>query len=303
MKPLFPTHIIKQHAKQGMNTNFFKALAITMLPALIISAIATVIMLAIPAARSNIELLMSSDPAKVEGATYSLTLVISPLMVLFSFLEVGAAGAALDMIRGKEVKVKNIFRYFDKWYITAVFPLFTFLTSYGTGELATWAEKAGADKTMVMILLGLCDIISLIISMKLIFLNYTLADSDCKSLKEAIKTAWKMTGITTIVNNYILVLSFFLWYILIAFTCGMAMFYVYPYVMFSLAALYDLNHRFAKGGMAAFGRGATATSEQPAGEQTEDECEYVDANDIDENDDEYEYVDIDSAEDDENSEE
>ncbi len=275
MKPLFPTYIIKQHAKQGMRKSFFKALAVTMLPAFVVSIVAITVMCFTPGFENTLKLLATADIEALDTVFYNFTLAVSALMVVFAFLNVGSMKVTLDMIRGKDVKIRDVFKLYDKWYVAAIYPFITFIYTYGVNELAKMAQASGADAMAMTVVVGVFDIIFYVISFKLIFVEYALADNDCKSFKDAVVKAWRMTGITTIANNLVLMFSFMLWYLLVMFTGGIAMFYVYPYLMFSVAALYDLNCRFAKHGASAFTK-QTPPTDETTQDADEDEYEYID---------------------------
>lgn len=278
MKPLFPTYIIKQHAKQGMRKGFLKAFAVTMLPAVIVSIVAITVMCFTPGFENTLKLLAKADIEALDGVFYNFTLAVSALLVIFAFLNVGSMKVTLDMIRGKDVKIRDIFKLYDKWYIASIYPFVTFIYTYGVNELVKMAQASGADAMVTDVVVGIFDIIFYLISFKLLFFKYVLADNECKSFKASLVTAWRMTGLTTILNNFVLMFSFILWYILVMFTGGIAMFYVYPYLMFSVAALYDLNCRFAKHGAAAFTK-QTPPEDETVQSADEDEYEYIDEED------------------------
>lgn len=241
MKPIFSTYIIKKRAKEGMRRGFFKALAVTFIPALIISTVACGIMMMLPGAENTADLILSGNIEKLETVFDNFSMATGLLGALFAFLSIGSAGATLDMIRGKEVKVRNVFRYYGKWYIAVIYPLCTFAYTYLSEYVSSYLTATGVSDVTVGIISGIFNAAAYVVSLKLMFFEYALSDCECSDIKKAFSEAWSMTGITTVANSITLAFSFLLWAVGVTVTGGVLLIYVYPYLAFSRAALYDLN--------------------------------------------------------------
>lgn len=241
MKAIFPTYLIKQHAKKGMKSKFSTAFLITFIPAVIVSVLAALVISFLPGSENTVTILLSGNAEAMESVIYNFTMAVSAFGALFGFLNIGSIGATLDMIRGKSVKIRDLFKYYDKWYVAAAYPFCTFLYTCIMDAITAIAPASGVLNMVVSALVFLLEIAFFVLQWKLMFFEFVLADSDCANIKEAFKKAWKMSGVHTWVNSWILSVSFFLWFLLSALTGGIALIYVYPYVMFASAALYDLN--------------------------------------------------------------
>lgn len=257
MKPVFPTYIIKKHAKAAMRGRFFKAFAISVIPPAIIMLIAVMFFLYMPGVRSAFELGLSGRFESVEARQYYLDFVtnkyiwaVELIATLFAFLSLGAARLCLDMVRGKEVKVRNVFSYYNKWYIAAIYPALSVAVTTVVNEGLGYLTASGVDAGVVTVLSWVFQIALYFVTFKLIFIDYTLAENNCSSFIGAVKAAWKMVGWNTVVNYITLSLSFIGWLIISCFTFGLALIYVIPYFNLSLAALYEANVKYnAQSGM------------------------------------------------------
>lgn len=252
MKPIFPSYLIKQNAKKSMRRSLLMALAITLVPALVVCVIAAALLCLAPGAENTWVLLTQADLDSLNPVMENLMLSTSALSVVFAFLSIGSKRCVLDMIRGNKVKFKDLFRYYYKWYIAAIYPLATTCYSYAVTFLAKRALTIGMNSTAVNIVETIADVVYFVVTYKLIWFEYFLADNDCENLKDTVKKAWKMTAVGNIVNYFALICSFILWFFVSAFTGGLALIYVYPYMMFSQAMLYEMNIRFEKNGAKAF---------------------------------------------------
>lgn len=251
MKPLFPTYILKKHAKAAMRGNFFKAFAATVTPLLCVVLCTVLVMAFVPEAKDSFDLAINGNfdnyderLAYFDNLMNISTTATSMFLALFAFLTVGAQKLFLDLLRGKEVKVKNIFCFYDKWYIAAIYPVlsaaFTFLIVYVLDTLAA----AGVNGDFVVMLSWVFQIAIYFIAAKFMFVEIILADTECKSVIHAMKTSWKMVGWNTAVNFVMLLISFIGWIFISAFTMGLTLIYLLPYMSISVAALYEANRRF-----------------------------------------------------------
>lgn len=241
MKPIFSTYIIKKRAKEGMRRGFLKAFAVTFVPVVVITLIVCGIMMTLPGAENTADLILSGNIDKLETVFDNFSMATGLLGALFAFLSIGSAGATLDMIRGKEVKVRNVFRYYGKWYIAVIYPLCSFAYSYLSEYVSSYLTATGVSDVTVGIISGIFNAVAYVVALKLMFFEYALSDCECANIKKAFSVSWKMTGITTVANSITLAFSFFLWIVGVTVTGGVLMVYVYPYLAFSRAALYDLN--------------------------------------------------------------
>ncbi len=254
MKPIFPSYLIKQNAKKAMRGNFPMALAITAVPALVVCVIAAALLCLAPGAENTWALITqtNSDLDSLNPVVQNLMLSTSALSIVFAFLSIGSKRTVLDMIRGKKVKFANIFRYYYNWYIAAIYPLVTTCYSYAANYLAEKCLSAGMNAVGVEIVATIADVVYFVVTYKLIWFEFYLADNDCKNFKDALQSAWKKTSVGNIVNYFALICSFILWFFVSALTGGLALLYVYPYMVFSQAMLYEMNKRFENNGAKAF---------------------------------------------------
>lgn len=251
MKPVFPTYILKLHAKRSMRGRIFKVLAVNLIPLLIMGVIMTIAMGYMPGGYDSFKLMVNGNFASQEARMAYMDDVFTNILymqnalsILFAFLSVGCVKVNLDIIRGKEFKIKDVFCYYDKWYIALVYPLATLvIVSIISGGLSL-LEAAGLNSDMVSVIAWVLNIALYIVQLKLIFVYYTLADINCENVWQAVKTAWNMTGTHTVVNDIILAFSFIGWFVLGIITSGIALIYAYPYYQLSVAALYEANVRY-----------------------------------------------------------
>lgn len=245
MKSVYPPAAFKLYAQKAMQGKFLKSLAAAFIPALIISAVAVLLVFITPA-KDAINLLgsgmfQSSEEQMQYVMKLSVRLVygLNLINLLFYFLNVGAEKLCLDIVRGKEAKVTKIFSFYDKWYIALIWPMISFLLSLGMDVGLEYMDNIGANAIAVTALVYICQLALIFLNIKTAFLPYTLADTGCTSFKKAFVLSFKMTGWKTIGNLFLLYISFFGWFLLVAFT-GFAIIYVYPYLKISTAALYNV---------------------------------------------------------------
>ncbi len=251
MTPIFPSFIVKRHAKMAMRGKFFKTLGATMLPALIVSLI-SVILIFIPPVYDAVSLYARGTFANVEEQTlYSVEIInnliygVILLVALFYFLVIGGEKVCLDIIRGKETKVSKIFMFYEKWYIACIWPAISLLLTIVADVVISFMEKSNAPILGIEVFLWVWQLINLIISAKTMFIPYILADNNCESFIKAFIKSWKMVDLRCVVSIFLLYMSFIGWFVLIFFT-GFAIVYVYPYFKLSMATLYHLTLTGAK---------------------------------------------------------
>lgn len=252
MKPLFPTYIIKLHAKKAMLGKFFKVMTCCILPEIIILAFMAIIVLLVPGAGKSIALITTGyfdsmrERLEYQQIVFgNLINTLNAVSVLFAFLSVGAQRVCLDALRGRKVKIKQLFQFYDKWYVALVFPLCTLALSFGIEYAVKLLSEVITNEVALGIIGDLGTAFYYIICIKLFLFNIALADNGCTSLKKAFLSAWKMTGINTILNLMLLSFSFIGWFIISMFT-GIAFLYAYPYFMVCVVALYEANVQYNK---------------------------------------------------------
>ncbi len=250
MKPVFPTYIIKRRAKAAMRGQFFKALWAAVIPMLVVTVLAAVIFSFMPDVKESFGLALNGHFESYEAREVYLNNVmdicmqcINLLSALFAFLSVGAQRLFLDMLRGEKVKVRSIFRYFNKWHIAIIYPVLTVGITTLIREMLDMLIASGMNAEAVTLLAWVIQIAIYIVVCKLMFVELVLADNDCTSFIDAVKTSWRMVGWNTIVNFIMLMVSFIGWVFLAAFTAGLAFIYLIPYMSISVAALYDENKK------------------------------------------------------------
>jgi hypothetical protein len=105
-------------------------------------------------------------------------------------------------------------------------------------------DASGMNGDFVVMLSWVFQIAIYFIAAKFMFVEIILADTECKSVIHAMKTSWKMVGWNTAVNFVMLLISFIGWIFISAFTMGLTLIYLLPYMSISVAALYEANKRF-----------------------------------------------------------
>ncbi len=253
MKPFFPARIIKNHAKAAMKGKFFKAFAICVVPSVIILAVTALVFLLMPGAVDSVNLIFSGNFESLEARMEYMNLVMNNytwalnlISVLFSFLSLGASKLCLDLLRGKEVKIRGVFSYYNKWYIAILYPALSLLVSFTLSEMTTLLSDSGLSFEVVSVISLVGEFMYLIFTFKFMFVEYALADNDAEDFIGAVKASWNMVGINTVMNSILLALSFFGWFILSAMTGGIALIYVLPYLILASAALYEANRLYVQ---------------------------------------------------------
>lgn len=246
MKPVFSSYILKRRAKEAMRGQLFRAFTIAVLPMLIVTLATVVVLGLIPDAREAFELAVNGQfetkEARVLYFDDVMTICmrcVNLLSALFAFLAVGAQSLFLDMLRGKEVKIKGVFRYFNRWHVALIYPGLTVAVTAAAEKMTDMLTASGMDANTVMAVAWILQLVIYFVAFRLMFVELALADGDCKSFADAVKVSWRITGVNTFVSFASLVLSFFGWVVAATFTAGMAFVYLIPYAELSIAALYE----------------------------------------------------------------
>ena len=253
MKPLFPTYILKRHAKAAMRGRFFKAFVAAVAPMLCVTLCTILVMAFVPEAKASFDLVINGKFDSYDArSVYFDTLMnisssaMSLFFVIFAFISVGAQKLLLDLLRGKEVKIKNILCFYDKWYIAAIYPALSAALTFLLTNLLDGLIASGANADFVVMLSWVFQIIIYFLAAKFMFVDIILADTECKNVIHAMKASWKMVGWNTVINVVILSISFIGWIFLSAFTMGLTLIYLLPYMSLSVAALYEANRKFTE---------------------------------------------------------
>lgn len=246
MKPEFSTYTLKKRAKKAMQGKLFKAFAAAVLPVLITLAVAMLVVMLVPDAREAFELTISGKFDTAEARMLYLDSIInictdsvSMLTAVFAFLFIGAQRVFLDMLRGKDVKIRNVFQYFSKWYVAFVYPAVTVAVTYGIRALLDMLLSSGMNAEAVTAIAWVLQIAIYFVALKLMFVELILADNNCTGVVNAIKTSWKMVNMGTMVNMLVLALSFIGWFAAGVITGGLAFVYLMPYMSLTIAAYYE----------------------------------------------------------------
>lgn len=250
MKPLFPTYIIKKHARAVMRGKLFKSFFVAIIPTAVVLLVAAAMYFFVPGAKQSFELALNGSFASIDERQAYLEIVmqnftwaIDLLLVLFAFLSTGASKLFLDMVRGKEFKIRDIFCFYNKWYIASIYPLLTLAVSFGANKALQYLTSLAGEQVASVFAL-IFNIITLVVGFKLMFIDYCLAENGCSDFIGAVKASWKMVGFNTAANSVILAFSFIGWMLASTFTCGILLIYVLPYLSLSLATLYDANKKY-----------------------------------------------------------
>lgn len=245
MSRVFPPIAIKMHAKRMMRGRFRVCAGATIIPALIVTAVFAMLLF-IPQVREAIELITTGSFESEEAQMEFMMKVFSALVyglylitAFFNFLSIGGTKVCLDVVRGKEAKLRNIFLFYDKWYVALIMPLITTAISIGADEVTIRLGETGLNGFVAEVLLFHLQLLLFFISLKTAFVPCALADNGCKSFWQALKTSWRMTNFKTMVSLFLLYISFIGWYFLIGLTMGLVSIYVIPYFEVSAATLYE----------------------------------------------------------------
>ncbi len=248
MKPLFPTYLIKRRAKEAMRGKFFKAFAVVFTELLLVVLIGIGVYFLMPGMKRSFGLVLSGAFPSLEARqmymselmeNYQMGTIV--ITLLFSFVSVGVIKQLLNLIRGREVRVRDVFCYYNKWYVALIYPMVSYLSGWLLSYLIFFAEKAGMSQIAVNFSAIAADVVLMIVSYKLIFLNYALADNDCSDFIGAVKKAWRMVGFNTAINFIWLGLSFLGWLLLSVVGIFLPLLYVLPYMSVATAVLYEMN--------------------------------------------------------------
>lgn len=238
-----PIYALKLDAMRGMRGNMFKALYACVMPAIIISIVASVILSFVPGAMDSVQLIITGvfDSAEAQRSYLidvmnTLTNAVQLVNVLFCFLNIGGSFMLLGMIRGKKVGYKNLFAFFPQWLMAAVYALINFAISFVLGFAREQAVLRFGTADWITLAYYL---MLLFILLKFFFVPYILADEKCKNPIRAIKKSWTMVSLKTMGNIIMLALSFIGWVALAMFTFGASLIFAVPYMRLAGAALYE----------------------------------------------------------------
>lgn len=246
MKPLFPSYMLKGHAKKAMYGNFLKAAAIVMIPPLVIIAVSLLLFNFVPGFKAAFEVTLSGSFESAQARMEYINSLfgkyiwaVQLINVLFAFLSIGAVNLMLGLLRGKEVRIRNIFKFYEKWYIAAIYPALSLLVTVAADKLLEALESAAIGEAYVYFAYLAIEILFMLISFKLMFFEYALCDNGCTDFAGAVKTSWRMTGLNTFFSALTLAVSFIGWLVLALMTAGFLFIYLLPYMTLSFAALYE----------------------------------------------------------------
>ncbi len=249
MRQAFSSYIIKRRAREAMRGRFFTAFWAAVIPMAVVTLAAVLVFSLIPGANETFEPMLNGQFASIEERELYFNSVADICMqcvnlfsALFAFLSVGAQRLFLDMIRGKEVKIRNVFRYFNKWHIAIIYPALTAAVVTLIREVLDMLLASGVNYEVVTLLAWVIQLALYFVACKLMFFELALADNDCTSFIDAAKASWRMVGWSTVVNSVILLLSFIGWVLAAAFTAGIAFLYLMPYMGLALAAFYEMQN-------------------------------------------------------------
>lgn len=241
IQPIF----LKFHARRAMQGNFFKTLFASMIPALIMTGVMLAIML-VPSVQNSVKMVTNGIFETSEAQQLYTINVLNNLLygvnlvsVLFYFLTIGVKKFCLNQALGKEAKIKDVFSFYDKWYVALIYPLFTLAVCFGLDRLLILGGDLPVAEAFVIELIVMAVQLGLfVIEFKMTFLPYALAENGCSSFIKAVKHSWKLTNLKTFATIFLLYISFSGWFFLAMLTTGVALIYAYPYLEMSVATLY-----------------------------------------------------------------
>lgn len=236
----FSTADIKRRARAAMDHNFFKANFAWIMPEIIIMITTAVIMLVSPGGLDCAKILMGMKEASTEEffGIYDVFMNARDIMsVLLAFLSLGGTAVYMKIAAGEKCGCKTVFSFFGSWFSAAALSLTTAAAVFIIGTIVGFLSKLlpFMEGTLA---LGLA-VLTLFISLKLMFAPYVLIDRGGRGWAEAIVSSWKMTNMQVAGNIMWLTLSFLGWIFAVLMTCGAAAFYVMPYYNISVAIYYN----------------------------------------------------------------
>lgn len=248
MNKYVPSYLIKLHARNTLKGNFLKAFCAVVTEAVILLGLSALIIAFMPGGFDHFRLMIQGTFSSMEeqimyqaDVINMFTGVMNLVSILFAFVSVGCCGMFLGIIRRKKVEFKNVFAYYNQWYIALIYPLAVGAVTYIIGLLTKALNSVGLPDAVLMLVTTMADCTIIFITFKMVFVNYALSDNGCTSVVEAVKTSWNLTNGKTFVNLFALIFSFAGWFFLSMFTMGIAMIYALPYIQASLATLYDMT--------------------------------------------------------------
>ncbi len=236
----FSTADIKSRARAAMKHNFFKANFAWMVPEFIIMIMTVLVMVVSPGGVDCAKILLRIKKASNEEffGIYNVLMNARNIMsVLLAFLSLGGTAVYMKIAAGEKCGCKTVFSFFGSWFSAAALSLTSAAAAYVIGTVMGFFSKLlpFMEGTFA---LGYA-VLTLFVSLKLLFAPYILIDRGGNGWAEAIVSSWKMTNMQIAGNILWLTLSFIGWVFAVLMTCGAAAFYVMPYYNISIAVYYN----------------------------------------------------------------
>ncbi len=236
----FSTADIKSRARAAMKHNFGKANFAWAAPEIIIMTLTALVMVVSPGGVDCAKILTGMKEASPEEflGIYNVFINARNLMsVLLAFLSLGGTAVYMKIAAGEKCGCKTVFSFFGSWFSAAALSLAVAAAGYVIGTVIGFLSKLlpFMEGTLA---LGYA-VLTLFISLKLMFAPYILIDNGGKGWAEALVSSWKMTSMPVAGNILWLTLSFIGWIFAVLMTCGAAAFYVMPYYNISVALYYN----------------------------------------------------------------
>ncbi len=161
----------------------------------------------------------------------------SLMSVLLAFLSLGGTAVYMKIAAGEKCGCKTVFSFFGSWFSAAALSLASAAAAYAIGTVIDFFSKLLPFMEGTF---ALCyTVITLFISLKLMFAPYILIDNGGHGWAEALVSSWKMTNMQIAGNILWLTLSFIGWVFAALMSAGAAAFYVMPYYNISIAIYYN----------------------------------------------------------------
>ncbi len=236
----FSTADIKRRARAAMSHNFGKANFAWIVPKFIIMIMTAIVMVASPGGVDCAKILLQMKQASAEEflGVYNVFVNAKNLMsVLFAFLSLGTTAVYMKIAAGEKCGCKTVFSFFGSWFPAAALSLSAAAAGFVIGTVMAFLSKLLPFMEGTF---ALCSaVLSLFVSLKLMFAPYILIDNGGKGWAAALVSSWKMTDMQVAGNILWLTLSFIGWVFAVLMSCGAAAFYVMPYYNISIAIYYN----------------------------------------------------------------
>ncbi|MCI9627335.1 MAG: DUF975 family protein [Clostridia bacterium] len=185
-----------------------------------------------------VELIDALSGVSILGSIIVLILIVVCLIPLAFVMPTGYEWIFLKLHRGETTYFGDIFLPFAQVGKILVIAICIWIMKLPFPVLQELVRSVHINKMIVWILTIGASVAVAYISLTFILINYIMYDQKELGIIATMKRSTElMKGQKW--NCYILLLSFFFWYLLVLVTCGIAVLWVAPYVKTTMANFYD----------------------------------------------------------------